>query len=240
MCHKSQFTMCQPAFLCVPRHTLLSMRKYLFFFSTMPRKVLLTAEGVVVHPPPAIAQTSQPLESIARRRSLPNHHEIKKSMQAIIHEQATQVVEAGAVLKQLKHGGGNHSTTEDKTEQKPKAKRQTRTWESRFEDLLEFKMNHGHVNVPKKWKEDPGLYWWVCSQRNKYKYLMDGHTNNLTVDQIDRLNSIGELYRILMTCYKVMWPVYPKAVLTSIVGMFFFFMRIWLLMFRISMECKML
>ena len=87
-------------------------------------------------------------------------------------------------------------------------------------------MNHGHVNVPKKWKEDPGLYWWVCSQRNKYKYLMDGHTNNLTVDQIDRLNSIGELYRILMTCYKVMWPVYPKAILTSIVGMFFFFMRI--------------
>jgi hypothetical protein len=51
---------------------------------------------------------------------------------------------------------------------------------------------HGHVNVPWQWKENVSLAQWVNSQRKKYKDLMDGKRNNLSEEQIARLNEIGE------------------------------------------------
>ncbi|KAL3784308.1 hypothetical protein HJC23_004972 [Cyclotella cryptica] len=70
-------------------------------------------------------------------------------------------------------------------------KRLTTPWESRFEDLLEFKRRFGHANVPWQWKENVSLAQWVNSQRKKYKDLADGKRNNLSVEQISRLNGIG-------------------------------------------------
>ena len=71
-------------------------------------------------------------------------------------------------------------------------KRVTTSWDARFEDLLEFKRRHGHANVPWQWKENISLAQWVNSQRKKYKDLNDGKRNNLSSEQIERLNSIGE------------------------------------------------
>lgn len=67
-------------------------------------------------------------------------------------------------------------------------------WEAKFEELLEFKKNHGHVNVPWRWKDNRDLSSWCSYQRKKYKELAEGHSNGLTAEQIDRLNEIGELY----------------------------------------------
>ena len=72
-------------------------------------------------------------------------------------------------------------------------KRVVTAWDTRFEDLLEFKRRYGHVNVPWQWKENVSLAQWVNSQRKKYKDLGDGKKNNLSNEQIDRLNSIGEI-----------------------------------------------
>jgi hypothetical protein len=44
-------------------------------------------------------------------------------------------------------------------------KRLTTPWDSRFEDLVEFKRRFGHVNVPWQWKENVSLAQWVNSQR---------------------------------------------------------------------------
>lgn len=43
-------------------------------------------------------------------------------------------------------------------------KRQTTSWDDRYECLLEFKRRYGHVNVPWQWKEDVSLAQWVNSQ----------------------------------------------------------------------------
>jgi hypothetical protein len=44
-------------------------------------------------------------------------------------------------------------------------KRNTTSWDSRFDALLEFKRKFGHANVPWQWKENISLAQWVNSQR---------------------------------------------------------------------------
>jgi hypothetical protein len=70
-------------------------------------------------------------------------------------------------------------------------KRKTTPWDARYEALIEYRKRFGHVNVPWQWKEDVALAQWVNSQRKKYKDLMDGKRNNLSDEQINRLNLIG-------------------------------------------------
>jgi hypothetical protein len=54
-------------------------------------------------------------------------------------------------------------------------------WETRFKELLEFKSEHGHANVPITYKGNPFLAMWVMAQRK-----------NLTREQISQLNEIGK------------------------------------------------
>lgn len=70
-------------------------------------------------------------------------------------------------------------------------KRKTTPWDARYEALIEYRKRFGHVNVPWQWKEDVALAQWVNSQRKKYKDLMDGKRNNLSDEQINRLNLLG-------------------------------------------------
>jgi len=70
-------------------------------------------------------------------------------------------------------------------------KRKTTPWDERYEALIQYRKRFGHVNVPWQWKENVALAQWVNSQRKKYKDLMDGKRNNLTDEQINRLNLIG-------------------------------------------------
>lgn len=70
-------------------------------------------------------------------------------------------------------------------------KRKTTPWDDRYEALIQYRKRFGHVNVPWQWKENVALAQWVNSQRKKYKDLLDGKRNNLTDEQINRLNLIG-------------------------------------------------
>ena len=70
-------------------------------------------------------------------------------------------------------------------------KRKITPWDARYEALIEYRKRFGHVNVPWQWKEDVALAQWVNGQRKKYKDLMDGKRNNLSDEQINRLNLIG-------------------------------------------------
>jgi hypothetical protein len=38
--------------------------------------------------------------------------------------------------------------------------KQTLPWQTRFEQMLEFKAKTGHCNVPRHYKEDPSLGEW--------------------------------------------------------------------------------
>lgn len=70
-------------------------------------------------------------------------------------------------------------------------KQVTTPWDDRFHTLLEYKARFQNVNVPWQWKENVSLAQWVNSQRKKYKDLLEGKRNNLSEEQIKRLNSIG-------------------------------------------------
>ncbi len=80
-------------------------------------------------------------------------------------------------------------------------RRWTTPWDERYLTLLEYKQRFGHANVPWQWKENVALAQWVNSQRKKYKDLTEGRKNNLSEEQISRLNSIGEF--LFFSCIAV-------------------------------------
>jgi Helicase associated domain len=41
------------------------------------------------------------------------------------------------------------------------------TWLARFQELMDFREQHGHCNVPTKWPENQSLARWVTFQRQK-------------------------------------------------------------------------
>ena len=58
-------------------------------------------------------------------------------------------------------------------------------WEKRFSDLSAFRKNHGHCNVPDKWRENPGLGSWVGILRAQKR------KRALASDRVRRLEEIG-------------------------------------------------
>ncbi|CAB9514783.1 helicase [Seminavis robusta] len=67
----------------------------------------------------------------------------------------------------------------------PKRKK---SWEDRFQDLLEFKEKEGHCNVPQSDKE---LGTWVHAQRREYRKLKKGMKGILTKEKIEKLVKVG-------------------------------------------------
>ncbi len=62
------------------------------------------------------------------------------------------------------------------------------TWDQRFEQLLQFKEEFGHVRVP---RQHQGLGKWIAEQRLKYRLYTQGQSTNMTSDQIKKLNDVG-------------------------------------------------
>ncbi|KAL7514863.1 hypothetical protein ACHAXN_012150 [Cyclotella atomus] len=58
-------------------------------------------------------------------------------------------------------------------------------WHEQYDKLMEFKQQHGHCEVPNRYKSDEFLGWWVKTQREQYK---SGEMEN---GRKDLLNSIG-------------------------------------------------
>ena len=42
-------------------------------------------------------------------------------------------------------------------------------WEQKFQELKQYKKEHGHCNVPWRWKGNPSLGFWVGYQRQLYE-----------------------------------------------------------------------
>eukprot|EP00579_Thalassiosira_antarctica_P005289 CAMPEP_0201902528 /NCGR_PEP_ID=MMETSP0902-20130614/55000_1 /ASSEMBLY_ACC=CAM_ASM_000551 /TAXON_ID=420261 /ORGANISM="Thalassiosira antarctica, Strain CCMP982" /LENGTH=497 /DNA_ID=CAMNT_0048436531 /DNA_START=126 /DNA_END=1616 /DNA_ORIENTATION=+ len=61
-------------------------------------------------------------------------------------------------------------------------------WEERFKQLEEFKEEHGHCIVPRKYLNNPSLGTWVNEQRQCYR---GKGGKKLEKDRIDRLNGMG-------------------------------------------------
>mmetsp|Transcript_2145 Transcript_2145/g.6204 ORF Transcript_2145/g.6204 Transcript_2145/m.6204 type:complete len:528 (-) Transcript_2145:1233-2816(-) len=70
-------------------------------------------------------------------------------------------------------------------------KRVTTSWETRYQELLNYRRQCGHVNVPWRWKTNRPLAAWVNAQRKKYMDIRKGRKSNLTQDNIRLLDEIG-------------------------------------------------
>ena len=61
-----------------------------------------------------------------------------------------------------------------------------------MEALRRYKAKHGHINVPLKYSETPGLGTFVNNQRSEYRKYMNGNSKtSMTEERIKELESIG-------------------------------------------------
>eukprot|EP00978_Attheya_sp_CCMP212_P015766 scaffold40806_cov53-Attheya_sp.AAC.8 len=65
------------------------------------------------------------------------------------------------------------------------------SWETRFQELVEFKKAHGHMNVPRNSGQLAGR---VNSQRHAYRLLQKGKSYALKKDRLEKLEGIGFLF----------------------------------------------
>ena len=61
-------------------------------------------------------------------------------------------------------------------------------WQTMFNELISYKDQHGHCNVPSVDKDRSALFLWLCTQRTAMK---DG---KIEQDRIDKLNAIGFIW----------------------------------------------
>ena len=65
------------------------------------------------------------------------------------------------------------------------------SWERRFNELIEFKRQHGHCEVPQNYAENTSLGTWVNKQRMEQKNRTEGKNSSLNDSRLERLQSIG-------------------------------------------------
>lgn len=64
-------------------------------------------------------------------------------------------------------------------------------WDERYGELVSFKEQHGHCNVPSSWPENPGLDRWVGTQRQ------DQQKGRLSEERQRRLSGLGFIWDAL-------------------------------------------
>ena len=65
------------------------------------------------------------------------------------------------------------------------------SWNERFEQLREFKVQFGHCHVPNLYAANPKLVRWVITQCKIYRGYQRGNTSRMTAERIRDLESIG-------------------------------------------------
>jgi hypothetical protein len=69
---------------------------------------------------------------------------------------------------------------------------QESAWNERFEELLDFKAQTGHCNVPSLFADNPQLATWVKCQRRQYKlFKSEGSQSNITLQRVIKLEQTG-------------------------------------------------
>lgn len=83
----------------------------------------------------------------------------------------------------------------------PKKRNLNETWLGRYNQLLQFKQEHGHVDVPQTYKGNKALGKWVGKQREMYKVYLhnrsieckvtDRQPCSLNDERVEMLNKLG-------------------------------------------------
>ena len=68
---------------------------------------------------------------------------------------------------------------------------QSIAWEAKLMELVEFKAEHGHCNVPCRYPPNPKLGAWAKRQRRQYKLYKSGASINISPDRFRILSEMG-------------------------------------------------
>jgi len=64
-------------------------------------------------------------------------------------------------------------------------------WNERFQELVDYKNEFGHCNVPYQWSGGVSLAQWVKRQRHQFKLKQEGRHSNLSDERLSLLNELG-------------------------------------------------
>jgi hypothetical protein len=67
-------------------------------------------------------------------------------------------------------------------------------WNERYSELVAYKSELGHCNVPYHWPSNPPLSQWVKRQRHQRKLKIEGKRSNLTNDREQVLAAVGFIW----------------------------------------------
>ena len=68
---------------------------------------------------------------------------------------------------------------------------QAENWTEKYQELLEFRMIHGHCLVPNCFPANPSLAEWVKRQRYQYKLIGEGKHSTMSFHRINALENLG-------------------------------------------------
>eukprot|EP00985_Skeletonema_marinoi_P013929 scaffold7006_cov174-Skeletonema_marinoi.AAC.19 len=92
-----------------------------------------------------------------------------------------------------RYEGNSLSHEEADKDPKPRVKKERKTWDYRYNELLDFKNKYGHCDVPQKYSP---LGKFVANQREYYKAFLQGQPCALTEEKVDLLNSIDFTWKV--------------------------------------------
>ena len=64
-------------------------------------------------------------------------------------------------------------------------------WHKRYQELIKFKKQYGHCNVPHSSKQYKKLGLWVAYQRKNYKSTAEGKSSLMPKERVELLEKIG-------------------------------------------------
>ncbi|KAG7340188.1 helicase domain protein [Nitzschia inconspicua] len=73
-------------------------------------------------------------------------------------------------------------------------KYQTGQWNDRYQELLIFQRQHGHLFVPHSYPSNQKLAQWVKRQRYQYKLKQNGQHSTLSIEREELLSSAGFIW----------------------------------------------
>jgi hypothetical protein len=88
----------------------------------------------------------------------------------------------------------NTSKTKNKIQKEKKTKQDER-WLAAYQEIRQYKEEHGDCIVPRGFTRNPRLAAWVVEQRKQYKLLQDGKTSSITPQRIKLLEEIGFIWK---------------------------------------------
>lgn len=68
---------------------------------------------------------------------------------------------------------------------------QAENWTEKFEELIEFRAQHGHCNVPNAFPENMALAQWVKRQRYQYKLKLEKKRSTMSDERVQALEEVG-------------------------------------------------